>query len=133
MASIDIHEPVGPRQDHLGRSCFLFHMAVGAFVMVGWLLSSAEVLMFYLVLLPIMATQWLINQGSCIINNIETWLRTGRWRDPENGEDGRFLIALCDRLFGRRPDRVSVDRFAYVVVLFLWVLGLGHYSWLTLS
>jgi hypothetical protein len=108
-------------------------MAVGAFVMAGWLLSSAEVLLFYMVLLPIMATQWLINRGSCVINNIETWLRTGRWRDPKEGEDGRFLIVLCDWLFGVRPDRVAVDRFAYVIVLFLWFLALGHYSWLTLS
>jgi hypothetical protein len=133
MASIDIQESAGPRRDRLGLSCFAFHMGLGAFVMVGWLLSSAEVLMIYMVLLPIMAMQWVINRGSCIINNIETWLRTGSWRDPRNGEDGRFLIVLCDWLFGTQPDRVSVDRFSYAVVAFLWFLALGHYSWLSLS
>ncbi len=80
-----------------------------------------------------MATQWAVNQGSCVINNIETWLRTGHWRDPENGEDGRYLVMLCDWLFAMRPDPSSLDRFAYSTVLILWILGLGHFFSLTLA
>jgi hypothetical protein len=126
MALIDIQERMEPKRDRLGLSCLIFHMAVGAFVLAGWLISSTEGLLFYLLLLPAMAAQWAVNQGSCIINNIETWLRTGRWRDQANGEDGRYLIMLFDWLFAMRPDPSSLDRLSYSVVLFLWVLGLGH-------
>ena len=133
MALIDIQEIRGPKADRLGLSCLVFHMAVGAFVLAGWLISSTEALLFYLLLLPAMATQWAVNRGSCIINNIETWLRTGHWRDPEHGEDGRYLLMLFDWLFAIRPDPASLDRLSYSVVLFLWILGLGHFFSLTLA
>jgi hypothetical protein len=133
MALIDIQERMAPKKDRLGLSCFAFHMAVGTFVLVGWLISSTEALLFYLLLLPAMATQWAMNRGSCIINNIETWLRTGRWRDQEYGEDGRFLTMLCDWLFAVRPAPASLDRLSYSVILVLWILGLGHFFSLALA
>jgi hypothetical protein len=132
MASIDIQESAGPKRDSLGLSCFVFHLAVGAFVLAGWVISSSEALMFYLVLLPAMATQWAINRGSCIINNVESWLRTGRWRDPTNSEEGGFLLMLSDWLFTMRPSPVAIDRFSYAIVVFLWLLALGHFSWLAM-
>ena len=133
MALIDIQERMGPKRDRLGLSCLVFHTAVGAFVLAGWLISSTEGLLFYLLLLPAMATQWAVNKGSCVINNIETWLRTGRWRDPEDGEDGRYLLMLFDWLFAMRPEPASLDRLSYSVILVLWVLGLGHLFSLTLA
>jgi hypothetical protein len=133
MALIDIQERMGPKRDRLGLSCLIFHLAVGAFVLAGWLISSTEALLLYLLLLPAMATQWALNRGSCVINNIETWLRTGRWRDEENGEDGRYLIMLFNWLFAMRPDPASLDRLSYSVVLFLWILGLGHFFSLALA
>ena len=132
MASIDIQEYTGPKRDRLGFSCFAFHLMVGAFVLAGWLISSYDALVLYLVLLPVMATQWAINRGSCIINNVESWLRTGHWRDPENPEEGGFLLMLCDWLFTIRPSPLALDRFSYVVVVLLWLLALGHFSWLAM-
>lgn len=133
MSSIDIQESAGPRRDHLGLSCFIFHLALGAFVLMGWLISSVAGLTFYLLLLPAMAAQWVVNEGACVINNVETWLRTGLWRDPEKGEDGRFLTMICEWLFAMRPDPAAVDRFSYSTVFLLWLLALGHLSWLSLS
>ena len=78
-------------------------MGIGAFVLAGWVLPFAEALGFYLVLLPMMAGQWVINRGSCILNNIETWLRSGRWRDSSNPEEGHFLAMLSYWLFRIRP------------------------------
>lgn len=130
MASIDIQERTGPRRDGLGISCFIFHIGVGGFVLGGWLLASTDALLFYLVVLPVMASQWAINRGSCLINNIETYLRTGSWRDPHRGEDGKFLLMMCDWLFTVRPDPSAVDRLSYSVVTVLWLLALGHVSWI---
>ena len=132
MASIDIQESCGPRRDRLGLSFFLFHLAVGVFVLAGWLISSYEALTFYLVLLPAMATQWAVNKGSCIINNFESWLRTGQWRHPSNPEEAGFLMMLCDWMFAIRPSPIALDRFSYAVVVFLWLLALGHFSWLAM-
>jgi hypothetical protein len=129
MASIDVQEREGWRKDGLGLSFLVLHLSIGGFVLTGWLISSFEALVFYLILLPLMAAQWVFNQRSCLINNFETWLRTGRWRDPcANPEEGRFLEALFDRLFALRPLPGAMDRLSYATVVLLWLLGLGHLS-----
>jgi hypothetical protein len=133
MASIDFQGAAGPRKDRLGVSCFLLHLTVGVFVLAGWLISSFDMLMAYLLLLPAMATQWAVNRRSCIINNLESWIRTGHWHDPHNCEEGGFLLMISDWLFAIRPSAIAIDRFSYGVVFFLWLLALGHVSWLALA
>jgi hypothetical protein len=108
----------------------VFHLGVGGFVLAGWLVTSFETLTFYLVLLPAMAGQWAINRRTCVVNNLESWLRTGRWHDPRSREEGGFLLMICDWLFALRPSAVAIDRFSYSVVFFFWVLGLLHLFWL---
>jgi hypothetical protein len=130
MAYINIQDYAGPRYDRLGLSLFIFHIGVGCFVLAGWLIASFAALVFYLVLLPGIAVQWWFNRGCCVLNNLESWLRSGRWRDPMNREEGAFLAMLFDWLFGARPSRAALDRLSYTVVLLLWLLGLGH-LWLT--
>ena len=133
MASIDIQESVGPKRDVLGLSCFTSHMVLSGFVLAGWLISSSALLLVYLVVLPAMAAQWTINRRSCILNNFESLLRTGRWHDAQNREEGGFLAMLCEWFFAARPQAVFLNRLAYGAVLFLWLLGMGHLSWLTLG
>ena len=137
MASIDCEgrfaSRPGPRSDNLGMGFFFFHLLFSLYVLAGWIVSSKSSLAFYLFLLPFLAVQWRLNQGSCIINNLESWLRTGRWRDPDNREEGAFLLMLCDWQLRIRPHPQILDRFSYAVVLVLWLLGLSHFSWLAAS
>lgn len=46
---------------------------------------------------------------SLLLNNIETWLRYGRWRDPRNLEEGGFVLMLSYWLFGWRPSRAAAN------------------------
>jgi hypothetical protein len=133
MAAADIDRPGyqgagGPRADRLGRGLFVFHLAVGGYLVLGWMVPVAMALAFYLVLLPVVAVQWLINRGSCVINNIETWLRHGRWRDPRNPEEGGWLQMLAHRLFRRRPSHATLDMLSYASIAALWLLAFGHLS-----
>jgi hypothetical protein len=134
MASIDVNgtgyteSRTGPRRDHLGRSLFLFHLLVGAYLVFGWLVPIAMALAVYLVLLPVVAAQWLINKGSCVINNFETWLRHGRWRDARKCEEAGFLSMLAQWLFRWRPSRTTLDALSYASVAALWLLAFGHLS-----
>ena len=131
MASVDIqpggfHDNTamaGPRTDHLGRGLFTFHAIVGLYLLFGWLVPEALALAVYLVLLPAVAVQWLLNGGSCILNNFETWLRHGRWRDPRNPEEGGFLSMLSHWLFRWGPSRATLDALSYSAVAMLWLLG----------
>jgi len=133
MASIDYDDrrecETGPRSDAMGLSFFIAHLAIGAYVLLGWIVSPPPALAFYLLLLPLMATQWYVNQGSCVVNNIESWLRNGRWRDPANPEEAGFLRMLCHWLFRVRPHPLVLDRFSYAAVLILWLLAASRFSW----
>jgi len=137
MASIDFHDrdecPAGPRLDGLGLTFFLSHLVVGAYICLGWILSSPWTLPFYLLLLPAIMTQWYVNQGSCVMNNIESLLRSGRWRDPSNPEEGGWLLMLCQWLFRARPHPVVLDRVCYAAVLVLWLLAASRFSWFAMS
>lgn len=137
MASIDFHDrnvcPAGPRRDGLGLTFFLSHLVVGAYICLGWFLSSPETLPFYLLLLPAVMTQWYVNQGSCVMNNIESWLRSGRWRDPSNPEEAGFLLMLSQWMFGIRPHPAVLDRFSYAAILILWLLAASRLSWFVVA
>jgi len=137
MASIDFHDrdecAAGPRLDGLGLTFFLSHLVVGAYILLGWFISSPSALPFYLLLLPAIMTQWYINQGSCVMNNIESWLRSGRWRDRGNPEEGGFLRMLCHWLFRVRPHSAVLDRVSYATVLILWLLAASRFSWIAMA
>jgi len=119
----------GPRSDRLGLSFFLAHLLVSAYVLLGWIIPSPAALLFYMVLLPAIAAQWHINRGCCVINNLESWLRSGRGRDPGNREEGAFLLMLSNWLFRVRPHPVLLDRFSYSTVFVLWLVAFLHLSW----
>jgi len=136
MASIDFDDRfarVGPRLDALGLSLFVFHIFVSIYVLFGWVLSSGPALLFYLFLLPLVATQWRLNKGCCVINNIESWVRTGHWRDPASREEGTFLLMLSEWMFGVKPNPKDLDRLSYATVLLLWLLAFSHFSWLAVA
>jgi len=145
MSSIDVRKPerersslndtarrgsVGPARDLLGISFFLFHVCVCAYMVGGWLIPSASALVFYLVFLPLVAMQWLVNRGSCVIGNFETLLRTRRWRDPEAGREGRFVSTLARSFFGFEANHSTVDLLSFGAILVLWLLGFAHLSML---
>jgi len=119
----------GPRSDGLGVVSFAIHALIGLYLLFGWLVPYAMELAFYIVLLPAVAGQWLFNRGSCVLNNIETWLRYGRWRDPRNLEEGGFVLMLSYWLFRWRPSRAAANALSYGTVVILWLLAFAHLSY----
>jgi len=113
-------------RDALGHAFFWHHIAVVVFIALGWISPWHWVLIAYLVLLPAVALQWQFNRDSCILNNIESLIRTGRWRDPDNAEEGAFLLELGRRLTGRDIGPRQMNAFIYSAMAVFWGLGLGH-------
>ena len=101
-------------------------MVVVLFVVLGWLIPWAPALLFYVMFLPAMFLQWRMNQASCVLNNIETFLRTGRWRNPQNREEGAWLRTLVEDTIGFQATVRQMDAFNNTVLFLLWLLGLGH-------
>jgi hypothetical protein len=113
-------------RDALGNACFYLHLAIMLYIVFGWLAPSGIALAFYVCFLPAVATQWLFNKNSCILNNIETLIRTGRWRNPANEEEGAWLLTLAKSTLGINATPAQMDMFIYAVLVVLWGLGLAH-------
>lgn len=123
-------QSVGPVRDLLGISFFLIHLSVCAYIVGGWLIPSTSALVIYLAILPLIAMQWLVNRGSCVISNFETFLRTRRWRGPDTEREGRFISTVARSVFGFETSPSTVDCCSFGSVFVLWSLGFIHLSML---
>ncbi len=98
---------------------------------MGWPAPWRGLLIFYLCYLPLLPVQWQLNRTSCILNNIETWLRTGGWRNPSNPEEGAFLLRLVENVLGLHPSARQMDVIIHALLGVFWLLALSHLSrWL---
>lgn len=114
------------KRDLLGNFCFYLHFAVMIYIVIGWLVPWHPMQIFYLVFLPAVALQWRFNKDSCVLNNIESLLRSGRWRDPNNVEEGAWLLTLARTQLGLPVTARQIDLFTYALLAILWGLDLGH-------
>ena len=114
------------KRDALGQFCFVLHLAIMIFIVFGWALPGRVGLTVYLVLLPAVVVQWQFNKNSCVLNNLESLLRSGRWRDPGNIEEGAWLLGLVRSVLRIELRPAHLEVFVYVVMALFWGLGLHH-------
>jgi hypothetical protein len=114
------------KRDALGQACFILHFLPLIYVLTGWLAPWRGALIFYLAFLPAMFLQWRLNSSSCVLNNIESLIRTGRWRNPSNREEGAWLRTLVNDKTGWDVSRAQMDAFINSVMLLLWCLALAR-------
>jgi hypothetical protein len=130
MAGEDV-EPVAAaaapaRRDPMGQAFHTLHLAIMTYFVVGWAAPWHDALYAYLLFVPAVLLQWRVNRGACVLNNLESWIRSGRWRDPGNREEGAWLATLCEDNLGIRPTPFAVDVFTHTLLLILWVITLIH-------
>jgi hypothetical protein len=116
-----------PARDALGNFCFYLHFFVMIYIVTGFLLPVRALLGFYLAFLPLVIVQWWFNKNSCVLNNLESLIRTGSWRDASNKEEGAWLLTLARDTLGIDAKPWQMDVFTYGVVATLWLLGAWHF------
>jgi hypothetical protein len=112
------------RRDALGKAFLLLHIAILVYILIGWALPQVA---FYVVFLPLMALHWPLNRNTCALNNLESLIRTGRWRDPRNCEEGAWLQTLILSVTGVTLTVRRTDLISYSLLTLLWALGLWHW------
>jgi hypothetical protein len=118
---------MGTKRDALGWICFLVHIAVLVYVVLGWVAPLRAWLLVYLIFLPAMVLHWRVNRDACILNNLENWLRFRRWRAPEtNREEGAWLRTLLADATGIALSRGRMDAVIYGAVGLFWLLALAR-------
>lgn len=111
----------------LSAFCHYLHLALVGFVLGGWLVPVTEVLLAHLAFVPLLVVTWLLNGNSCPLNNLENRLTKGIWRDPENREEGSFLVVVVEKYLGLHPSQRLMDVITYMLMGAAWLLALGHY------
>ena len=107
--------------------CHYLHMVLVIFVLAGWLVPVSEVLELHMAFVPLLVLTWLLNRNTCPLNNIESWLTKGVWRDAENREEGSFLVVVVEKYLGLHPSQRLMDAVTYMLMGAAWLLALGHY------
>jgi hypothetical protein len=111
------------RFDSFQAAMLALHLAVVAFVCLGWQMNSRLGLFAYVLLLPLIMMQWLFNRGSSVVNNLENWLRTGHWRDPRNPYEGHLFQVLL-RKAGMQTSRAEITTLICLVMFGFWLAAL---------
>ena len=109
--------------DWLRVAMFLVHAATVGYVASGWTAETRESLGIYLVLLPLIVLQWLVNGGSSLVSNIESFARTRRWRDTNNGLEGAFFQSVLESL-GVRSTTAQINTILVSTMFLLWIVAL---------
>jgi len=112
------------RRDALGIAFLLLHIAILVYNLIGWALPQVA---FYVAFLPLMALHWPLNRNTCALNNLESLIRTGHWRDPRNCEEGAWLQTLILSATGVTLTIRQTDLISYSLLALLWGLGLWHW------
>lgn len=115
------------KRDLLGNFCFYLHFAVMIAIVGGWAVPLHVFLLVYLFFVPAMALQWQFNRNSCVLNNIESFLRYGTWRAEQNAEEGAWLLNLIKSVTGIALKVWQVDLLTYAVLALLWFAAFSHF------
>ncbi|HTQ13754.1 MAG TPA: hypothetical protein VMH86_07755 [Rhizomicrobium sp.] len=114
------------RRDALGNFCFYFHFLMMGYIVLGWTAPWRSALIFYLAFLPGVIGQWQLNRNTCVLNNLESLLRTGAWRNPGNREEGAWLHTIVTDATGIAITKFQLDVVMYAVMASIWGLGWWH-------
>ena len=118
------------KRDVLGHLCFTLHFVVMLYIIAGWALPWRAALTLYVVFIPAIYVQWQMNKDTCILNNLETWLRTGEWRNKTfNPEEGQWVLTLVTNVTGLNVTARQIDVLTYAVLILGWMLALARIVW----
>jgi hypothetical protein len=127
--SSELDSAAPQKRDLLGHVCFALHFAVMLTILGGWLAPWRPALVFYLLFIPAVWVQWQLNKDSCILNNVETWLRTRQWRNKiVNPEEGAWLLTLINSVTGLNFTARQIDLLTYSVLVAVWGLAAARLS-----
>jgi hypothetical protein len=109
--------------DKLQQASITAHMMILVYVGAGWTITSRPFLYVYLLILPSIILQWLLNFGSSIVNNFENLARIGCWDDDGNVFQGAFLRILLSEA-GLVLPNIVINTIACILMFVLWVAAM---------
>ena len=106
----------------------MLHLVVVVFVVFGWVLPFKSSLIVHLWVVPLMIVQWLLNDGTCVLTNIENII-TGEQK-ARSEQQGQFIKRLLSFCYDPIPEHKSIKIGLYILLAFSWSLSFWRYYFL---
>jgi hypothetical protein len=87
--------------------------------------TTRGALFAYLLILPLIVLQWLLNGGVSIVNNLENLVRGRPWNDPANPFEGMVFKTLLNGI--RIPaSQAQITFVLCALMLMFWVTAMSR-------
>ncbi len=106
----------------------LLHYSLIPVMLLAWMVPSSTVLIAHLIAVPLLVLQWRLNGDVCLLNNVESWLRRGRWRDKADPDQGQWIRGIVARLTGIQLGPRGVSILVNSLLALSW-----SFSWVHLA
>lgn len=110
------------RFDALRAFMLLIHFGIIAYACWGWQQTTRIGLFVYILFLPLIVLQWLLNGGTSLVANWESMVRTGHWRDPHNPFEGHLFQKLFG-IFGLRFTQAQINTMLVLTMSMFWLVA----------
>ncbi|MDY6938116.1 MAG: DUF2784 family protein [Cyanobacteriota bacterium] len=98
-----------------------FHLVTVVFTLLGWAVPIPLVWKIHLVFVPATIGQWWLNEGTCILTNLENWLR-GEVPDKSQ-QQGQFIKSLLGLCCQPLPSDETIKIGIYALMGTAWLLS----------
>ena len=99
----------------------ILHLSVVIFVVFGWASPVHSILIIHLWVVPLMVVQWLFNDGTCILTNVENAI-SGQ-KKARSEQQGQFIKKLLSVCFTTLPDDAVIKKGLYTLLVVSWSLS----------
>ena len=110
----------------LRNSVRVVHYLLVVVVLLGWLPEDVSWLLSYIVLLPLIAIQWRLNDNSCILTNLEYWLAHESQDRPKSRRQEPFIGRILEKIYRRKVTFRTTQFWSHGLLTLAWFLGFVH-------
>lgn len=112
-------------RDLLIAALRFLHLLVLLFTLLAWILPFAWAWLVHLFLVPAMIVQWLFNDGTCLLTNLENAI-LGK-KTEKSAQQGQFIKSLLGRCCNPLPSDAAIKAGLYGLLLLVWSVSLWRF------
>ena len=94
------------------------HLATVLFLLLGALSNQPTLLAAHVLLVPLVMLQWRLNDGTCILTNLENKLQHAE--KPKNEQQGQFIKGLLAKVCKELPSDQKIKFWLYAILWTGW-------------
>ncbi len=91
------------------------HYAVLLFIVLGWIFVKKEILVIHMVMIPLVILQWKINNGRCLLTDLEHYLVPAVPEESEEQSEG-FVARILKTVLKIELSPSQLMSFMYSVM-----------------